>query len=658
MGAENPSFRFEEPPKKPQMGEIFGGTAEIAGELPDIKSGFQISPAEEAIFFGQRPLGEMRFQASEGEKESREQGMIEGLGYGVQGRLNSRLGLRGLMDLEGEFDADAFFARIKGTRSPEVLPNAAEEVPQDNTPSYDSPNSLERKAARRRRDKFKTPAFETFFQQFQADPNLRKRMHSVSSQNSRFQEDTAVGSELQRVYAGLIAGIMQDREMRGEFMRAIDRSAEMQSDEWKSRLKREKDLVLDRVVVGAGEHGAIFNQAYLAENPDGFVVTFDAKDRLGGQFRADRALYRLNSRGHRKERRSKKPVAGGDGNINTIGQFAPSQMTDWTHQVYATNKDAGDLAAITQYICGQTVLGWSYVDGSEVKLGKNKYQVYFRDKKTGKFHAVTTRSIVDLRGKNGTDDSLVPAEDKRTYAEKGFSQVMTAEQFMAHFGNTDNTFPMDPFIGKKVAVIGDGDYAGIAVETLTWNAPDEAYGASTPQLGMAKRIRWHGPRERVCDDVKNDKRARYFDIVDFFPETQDEWTTDAALIQTREGKVASITQRGGERVIDYNITDPSDIVILAVGPEKRQRDMRFRKLASQPSISVISNTRISRKAIVANKIPREEIYISGPGANLPIPSDVQVPLDQSRVGANSVSIWVTGASTEALALLLAQKDIK
>lgn len=483
-------------------------------------------------------------------------------------------------------------------------------------------------------------------------------MHRISSQNSRFQEDTALGSELHRVYAGLIAGIMQDREMRDGFMHAIDESAAMQSDEWKSRLKKEKDLVLDRVVVGAGEHGAIFNQAYLAENPDGFVVTFDAKDRLGGQFRTDRALYRLNSRGHRKERRSKKPVAGGDGNINTIGQFAPTQMPDWTHQVYATNKDAGELAAITQYVCGQTVLGWSYVDGSEVKLGKNKYQVYFQDKKTREFHAVTTRSIVDLRGKNGTDDSLVPAEDKRTYDEKGFSQVMTAEQFMAHFGNADNTFPMDPFIGKKVAVAGSGDYSGIIVETLTWNAPDEAYGASTPQLGMVERIRWHGPRERVCDDVKKDKRARYFDIVDFFPETQDEWIDDAALIQTREGNVSSITQRGDKRVIDNKITDPSDIVILAVGPKKKQRDIRFSKLASQPSISIISNTRISRKAIVANKIPREEIYVGGPGANLPIPSDVQVPLDKSRVGANSVSIWVTGASTEALALLLAQKDIK
>ena len=658
MNAENPSFSFDQSLQKPEVGEVFPGVSDTVGVAPDIKSGFQISPEEEARFFGQRTLDGMQFVASEGEKETGERDMFEGMIYGVKGTINSRTGLGGLMDLEGAFDADAFFARIRGIRTPEVLPNAAEEAPEDSASSYDSPNSLERKAARRRRDKFMTPAFETFFLRFQADSDMRKRMHRISSQNSRFQEDTALGSELHRVYAGLIAGIMQDREMRDGFMRAIDESAAMQSDEWKRRIEKERDLVLDRLVIGAGEHGAIFNQAYLAENPDGFVVTFDAKDRLGGQFRADRALYRLNSRGHRKESRSKKPVAGGNGNINTIGQFAPTQMTDWTHQVYATNKDAGDLAAITQYICGQTVLGWSYVDGSEVKLGKNKYQVYFQDKKTGEFHTVTTRSIVDLRGKNGTDDSLVPAEDKRTYAEKGFSQVMTAEQFMAHFGNAENPFPMDPFVGKKVAVAGSGDYSGIVVETLTWNAPEEAYGASTPQLGMPERIRWHGPRERVCDDIKKDRRARYFDLVDFFPETQDEWIDDASLIQTREGKVATITPRGDARVVNNKITDPSDIVILAVGPKKRQRDIRFRKLRSLPNVSIISNTRISRKAIVANKIPREEIYVGGPGANLPIPNDVQVPLDESRVGANSVSIWVTGASTEALGALLAQKDIK
>lgn len=113
MGAENPSFSFERSPEGLVMDQVFPGVSDTVGEAPDIKSGFQISPEEEVRFFGQRPLDGMQFVASEGKKETRERDMSEGMTYGVKGTINSRTGLGGLTDLEGDFDVDGFFCKSK-----------------------------------------------------------------------------------------------------------------------------------------------------------------------------------------------------------------------------------------------------------------------------------------------------------------------------------------------------------------------------------------------------------------------------------------------------------------------------------------------------------------------------------------------------------------
>jgi NAD(P)-binding Rossmann-like domain len=453
---------------------------------------------------------------------------------------------------------------------------------------------------------------------------------------------TRSDSELHRNLTPFLTGVMTETEGRREFMASLDRVTRAESAELKETARQGK-LEADIVIIGAGVQGSIMAARLRAEDPDMRIVTVDAGKRLGGQFRSygDRPVFSINSRNFRAQNNDTPGLPGSSGNLNSFGPKAPMQLTDFTSEVYPTNLDLGDTAALNQYFSAETMLDVRVEGRSRTSDGEQ--YVFLRDTVTSEGYRVKATRVVGIPG----------AGERKSASQYG--NVLTAEEVFADFGNTDNTRPMDRYKNKRIAIIGAGDTGRVIGDLFVGLAPREAYGKSTVQLGRPSAIEWYGTDFVDRDGSCNTNRPRYTQQASFIANPGD---TPGGKLQIfpNTSKVAS-TEETKEGVFVTDVYGQTKFFDIAVDARTLQSDIMARlsddDVTGAPTPVTAYVESLKEETVVAQQVT-DNVYIAGPAASSRLTAGEQQTF-ANAIKENTVSIWANSPRTDALARVLANE---
>lgn len=422
-----------------------------------------------------------------------------------------------------------------------------------------------READQFRRERLATGAVGELREAFASAPE-----HNVTRQVARafverrrtFREGVQAPGERHRQLTPFIASIMSDPDARKTLLAAIQETTTAESDQIKQAASRAMEerrskpyIDVDVLTVGAGLAGAAFNARLREIMPNAKILGVDRRTQLGGQFASygSRATFAINSRDFRAQTRDAQALPGQNANLNSLGVYAPVQLSDFSNETYPGGARWGDTATINHFLSAPSVLGTELT--------------YFNDDPSYPWvsGALLDLASGDLLNFRASQVRLAPGLGERpTYFNPN---TLTAEQVLSHFADESNLFPMDRFKDKVIAIKGGGDTGRIIAELLTWLGPKEAYGKSSVQMGGPRGIRWFGVDFGNSEEFCDKNRARYRGLASYIAEQTA--TPANGMIVPNKGRVQntlfsprdSINSDDKLRIVSDSGTFEADILV-------------------------------------------------------------------------------------------------
>src|SRR3989338_2969656 len=541
-------------------------------------------------------------------------------------------------------------------------------LPTPTTPVL-TPEERARLALLRRVEKLRSPHLQALLKFVRATPHLWDQIQGFQQRKDMMLQKTSEPGENHRLFAPLLAGMAVTPEARAYLQISLDEAAKQESDAIKAAAEANGGYYAPVLIIGAGIHGAIFNAQLLNDRPDLQALTVDKDTRLGGTFRKPEGkVFRTNSR-NRAEDRTIDGLPGTDGNINSLGQYATMQISDMSSEVYADNDTFGLATALNQYLSGNTMLGVEVTSVEKNKRGEQgKYKVRLEDTGLDQELTVTTDVIVVASGlgerKYGLDENDTETAQgivdnfELALATGQMPKIIPYDIFLELVGDRRIQFPLEPFINKRIAVVGNKDASNTTIEYLLGLGSD--YRGSVAQMGKPQQIAWYGPEFKTQAEYKECTRARYAELGLFLPRVKGEKAPVQPvaervnrLRQTEEGKITVLTniKNYPERADDF------DFVILATGFEDQKAKV-FTQLYSGSNFdnglaNVESRDRKGNRVTVARRIQGESVYFVGPSANISVESGERSAVAAIEIPENSVAIWRYSQRTATTARQLA-----
>lgn len=559
--------------------------------------------------------------------------------------------------------------------APRTNATAAADVPLP-IPSAPKLTDAERAslALKRRAAKLRSPHFQALLRFVRATPHLWDQVQAFQERRDMMLQKTGEPGENHRQFAPLLAGMAVNAETRAYLQISLDEAAKQESDGMKAIAEVNGGYYAPVLVVGAGIHGSIFNAQLMNDRPDLQALTVDKDTRLGGNFRKPNGrVFRTNSR-NRAEDRTADGLPGADGNINSLGQYATMQVSDISSEVYADNDTFGLATALNQYLSGNTMLG---VEVTEVERNgrgeQGKYKVTLEDVESGKTLTVTTDVVVVASGlgerKYGLDESDVDTTQvlvdnfELALATGKMPKVIPYDIFLQLVGDRRVQFPLEPFVDKRIAVVGSRDSSNTTIEYLLGLGSE--YRGSVAQMGRPQQIAWYGPEFKTQAEYRACARLRYAEIGTFLPRVEGQRAPILPvaervnhLRQTKDGKITVLSNgtSSPERAEDF------DFVILATGFEDQKAKVFTGLYGGYGGYNfdnalrnVESRDRRGNRATVARQMYGESVYFIGPAANIPVGSTERSSVQAIEIPENSVAIWRYSDRTAATARTLAMQ---
>lgn len=306
---------------------------------------------------------------------------------------------------------------------------------------------------------------------------LNRVINAVGRVNSRTLTDVQTRrSEFGSTVESYLAGIYMDPATREVANQTLE-------NYWGET--RNNYTEADEVIIGSGFHAAVYAaNRVIAGHPRPLVL--ERSGTVGGTFAmSSKPMFRLNSR----NRAGYGGMAGDDGASLNYLPGAPIQAASLSMDEYQSNAEMAYVIRMTlaQYanvrtLADVTRLNFNDTDGQTLTLAD------------GSTITANLRTI-DARGLGSP-----VSEDKAN----GVS-ILTFPQFMARM--SARTWPLQGL--RRVAVIGGGDSAKCAVESLLGLAPQSGVSVST--LDKVERIDWYtaGNLPDNCEGWRERVRGRY-----------------------------------------------------------------------------------------------------------------------------------------------------
>ncbi len=463
--------------------------------------------------------------------------------------------------------------------------------------------------------------------------SVREGIKSFTNSRDTLMDGTQGEQEMHRQLTPYLIGVMTDTEGRKTLMKGIDKASKRQSDKLKEEASSKGSLTADIVIVGAGVQGSVYAAELRAQKPDARIVTIDAGNRLGGQFRSygERPVFYINSRNFRTQKNDVAGLPGEDGNLNPFGPNAVIQATDFATETYPTNLELGDTAALNQFFSAETMLDVEYVD--IIKAG-NEQKVVVRDKKTNQLFGVAGKYV-----------QMFPGAGERE-PQGYYGNLVTAQEVFSYFANPENKFPMQMFKGKRIAIKGGGDTGRVIAELLTRLGPKEAYGKSTVQMGGPATLVWYGTNFRNRQEFCDTNRSRYRQLSSFIAEP-DDTPSDTLLIFPRTQKITEEYESMDGGVTITRDDGIVEIVDMVIDCSTLESDLSKTFENGQTVDAFVPE--LGSRAIVGRQMGTSgQVVISGPAAALPLTGREQDTFAKG-IKENTASMWANSPRTIALA---------
>lgn len=315
-----------------------------------------------------------------------------------------------------------------------------------------------------------SPNVERLIFQLSKDKSMSEGMRTMMERKSEFPN----------LMAAQLTGIMLDPYSAEAADETLDRIWRL----GKASLLRRSEPV-DEVIIGSGFHAATYSAIrVLSGFPKPLVI--EQSDRVGGVFAYSRPVFYLNSR----TRKGGLGSSGDSGsNLNYL-PGAPIQSSNLAVGEYQTNQDMARVIRLTlaQYA--------NVIPGEQVFAVEESEEEDFFALQTGS-GVITARRIIDARG-------LGQSKDKQLSNGK---TIITFEQFMERM---TQKWPLRGI--KRAAVLGAGDSARCAIESLLGLAPSPMMGSF---LDSVERVDVYGNIPSSFDSWCNSERPRYRAIGQF-----------------------------------------------------------------------------------------------------------------------------------------------
>lgn len=404
--------------------------------------------------------------------------------------------------------------------------------------------------------------------------------------------------------AAKLTGIALDRSGREFADQVLDA---YWSDEPRSQDALRSASTDREVIIGSGVHAAVYAAVrVLSGYPRPLVLERD--ERVGGTFAmTGRPTFYLNSR----NRPGTAGLAGDQGASLNYLPGAPIQAADVSMMEYQTNTDLAfvirlALAQFADVVPKAKVL--SVVrDGIRVEI-----EIEDRD-------VLRAGRVIDARG---LGDPLGQDVANGT-------TILTFPQFMRRMGGI---WPLRGL--RRVAVLGGGDAAKCAVESLLGIAPQPFMAAAA--LDHVDRIDWYSDTlPTTCDGWQEQVRGRYQAIGRHL--RPDRFGVQRLTVVERRATPIALPNLG---LVDGRTYD---LVVVCTG--NRETDI------DGLDVGEFDDYTVGDRNVVARLHYSLPAFRIGPHARLPYTAQERVD-GVADLAANAVSIWRTASKTAALAATL------
>jgi hypothetical protein len=399
--------------------------------------------------------------------------------------------------------------------------------------------------------KLDRPSFRAIFDLVANDPHLREARRELYQRRREILSSTidpdgmeeAAASPYRRVMMLILSLCVAaaDKRFSPLLEHAIDYESRRESDALKSILfsSANRPLTHPVALVGAGIHAAAFNSTFLHCDPLEMPITFERRQRLGGQFRSySGPVIRLNSTSGpiRADRDATIDIA----DFNSLGSHAPIRVSHISGALYPDNAELGLVAALNQYLCGSTILGAEVLPSNQVDRDGLKV-LRIRDVSSGAEAQLCVGKMVILTGL-GSDRVGFRAPDEATQAALASNQKLpsgekfyyTYQELLTLFGGGIESAAQRLFAGKRVIIQGSGHSALTVIELLTGLGPTRGTRSSN-SVGRPAAITVIGSQHLTAQSFQEEEFSRYVQVAALFPRAEDD---RGALIEPIVGRYA------------------------------------------------------------------------------------------------------------------------
>lgn len=448
--------------------------------------------------------------------------------------------------------------------------------------------------------------------------------------------DTQYTSERHRRLTPRLQEIFARPALRRELLDSIDNQCVADTVEISEAGVRGEKLDYDVVIVGSGPHGTLAATEIREQNPDAKILIIDKNERIGGQFRqyGDQAAFFMNSR-VRRASRSLSPVPRTRGNINPMGDFAPMQLSDVVRRIYADNTQIGDITAVNAYLSADNMLIETEVKSVGGNILNDTKEVSVENV-IGSF-TVNARYVIEATGVsqkssiNGKVESQISHSNDPSYWQ-------TADIYSL-FGRTkeDGENALEPFDGKKVALIGGGDSALTTLEAMLGVLPEDSYGMYGPGRLSPSDIVWLGAPATTAKEIDDCLRSRYKNgIIQALPKSPND---DGSIVKPVDQKVIGFRKNeGGGWVVfcENGSRYTVDVLIDCTNDKNGQASQLVKDGSSLPRLPGYGG-----------------IYQVGPGSGFELDRSTQRLVKELGIGENTVALWARAPKTAEIARKIA-----
>ncbi|OGN10291.1 MAG: hypothetical protein A3J46_00665 [Candidatus Yanofskybacteria bacterium RIFCSPHIGHO2_02_FULL_41_11] len=524
-----------------------------------------------------------------------------------------------------------------------------------------------------------------------SDPSTRTRFYQLFEDKGILESAGMDMEDISQKATPLIVTMMRDTSLRGLLMDAILGDMRSKSNVLKEAIeeKEEGAMVFNRLIIGTGVHGAIFNNTLTRKDLTSKDITVDRGDKISGNF-STKGFISTNTRN--------QPHTGDipnyelkKGNMNFFGKEASVQLPFIEPELFTPGDTIAQVATANQFLSNGEILFNTQIDRvflPEDDPDSDKwpatYKVHFED---GSFvfaeEVIITTGLGDIEYPRQFDAETmkIVRRDSRISPEGVPPGIMTYEEF-AEFV-TDSPTPLRHFAGKKVDVAGGGDGASTVIEELLRYGKRKSYKLDVAQTGTPSKIHWAGQKIKDSRQYRSLlSNERYLMLAQDMPlseedlEAYDESTRkelerkiepkDGYLVQIRDSDDLS---KGKYRVTYMNPEDKSveesytDFVVLAAGYRNKIASLFGKEtnpFDNSEESEAVTGELNDVPVPVAVKLKGQRIYAAGPAAIGKVLKDAELELAslsglQPAKYFQSVAIATFGPRTEKLAEILAQE---